>query len=225
MSKNVSPLVAKAFNDLAQVMGPHVVTELTTGFMQTAFSFIDTDIDRPQEEKEALKTSLVLYFGASYMEPNQKNLATEYTPLVAEMVEAALQQPYTDTMAEVQDKNVAQMGLALRCATMQEGADEIRLDLEQNPAEAQQMREDILSMKSNPAVTAAPRLLARLEQMTEDLIKNIPAAQNSPRIEFGKIGIPRTPKGPSEIPPVSVPREPKGPSKPLRGPGIPRPPK
>jgi len=88
MFKCSSPLVEKAFKDVGRVMGFHIVEELF-GFMGLAFSFIDSDIDRPQEENEALKTALVIEFGAPYTQIDQAQIEAEYSPLVAKMVVAA----------------------------------------------------------------------------------------------------------------------------------------
>lgn len=225
MFKNNSPLVEKAFKDVGRIMGFPIVEELAN-LMGSAFSFIETDIDRPQEEKEALKAALVLYFGAPYMRLDQDQMAAEYGPLVAEMVSAATgPQGSSRSLVGVKDENVAQMSMALRCATMQAGSDDLRLDFKDNPEEVLEMREELHEIKTNPAVMSAPRLLARMEQIFEGLVEDAPTSGNSPSIEFGKINVPRTPNGPSDLPDVGVPHPPKGPSKKNPKIGIPRPPK
>lgn len=222
MSSKFSTLVETAFEDLSQAMGPHGADEVMM-FMETAFDLIDSDIDRPQEEKESLKAALVISSVAPYMESglDLADLETRYNPLVAQTVEAVVSNQ-GNTLVGVDDANVVQLAMAYRCAIMSAAGDDMRIDLKGNADEVRMVRDEMDAIRTNPAVLSAPRLFARMEQTFEELAQ---AAGHSAKPDFGRIGVPRMPSVPSEVAPPSVPREPKGPSKPLRGPSIPRPPK
>ena len=144
---------------------------------------IDQYIDRPEEEKDALKALLVLQFGAPFMFDDTRRFAPDYGPQTAAMVEELLKGGDT--------ANIAQMGVALAVALT-----ETTLAQMKDPAlRAQmfagqdvndiiaQMEGGVAEIQKHCDMAGAPRLTALMKRCVDETLAEIRMVAAQPGVK------------------------------------------
>lgn len=175
--------VEKAFQELEglnRFMGGTTPPMMIT-LAQGAHQAIDDYIDRPESDKECLKTMAVIQFGSPFLFDDMSRYDKLYSPQLSQIA--------FDYMRGNRTQDVAQVTLALAVAVLQHQHEELLgpkqhaviLDDSDTEETLAAFESDIENFTGDPQSGSAPRLLERFTQLSNQMIDAIKSARMPPQ--------------------------------------------